>query len=58
MSLKLQFRILTDFGGQMLSFDGNWHAGEVCSSQLTHHFNCTGQMADSMWASSMPMSML
>ncbi|CDQ79666.1 unnamed protein product [Oncorhynchus mykiss] len=32
----------------MLTFGGYWHAGEVCSSQINHGFNCTGQMADSV----------
>jgi hypothetical protein len=25
----LQFGVVTDFSGQMLTFDGHWHAGEV-----------------------------
>ena len=33
----------------MLTFDGHWHAGEVCSSLINPSFNCTGQMADSVW---------
>jgi hypothetical protein len=33
----------------MLTFDGHWHAGEVYSSWMNHGFNCTGQMADSMY---------
>ena len=44
----LQFSIVTDFSGQMLTFDGHWHAGEVCSSQMNPCFNCTGQMANSI----------
>jgi hypothetical protein len=39
--------IITDFSGQMLTFDCHWHAGEVCSSRMYPGFNCTGQMADS-----------
>ena len=42
----LQFGIVTDFSGQMLTFDGHWHAVEVCSSQMNPVFNYTGQMAD------------
>jgi hypothetical protein len=33
----------------MLTFDGLWHAGEVCSSQMNHGFNCTEQMAESLY---------
>jgi hypothetical protein len=46
----------------MLTFDGHWHAGEVCSLQMNPGFNCTGQMANSeygvMWASGLLMSTL
>jgi hypothetical protein len=42
----LQLGVVTDFSGQMLTFDGHRHAGEVCSSWLNYGFNCTGQMAD------------
>ena len=47
---------------EMLTFNGHWHAGEVCSSQMNPGFNCTEQMADSVydivWASGLLMSML
>jgi hypothetical protein len=33
----------------MLTFDGHWHAREVCPSQVNHGFNCTGQMADNIY---------
>ncbi len=39
---------MTDLSGQMLTFDGVWHFGEVFSSQMNTGFHCTGQMADSM----------
>ena len=29
----------------MLTFDGHWHAVEVCSSWINPSFNCTGQTA-------------
>jgi hypothetical protein len=35
--------------GKMLTFDGHWQAGEVCSSWINRGFNCTGQMADNMY---------
>ncbi|KAL0203605.1 hypothetical protein M9458_001623, partial [Cirrhinus mrigala] len=34
--------------GQMLTFDGIWHFGEVFSSWMNPGFHCTGQMADSI----------
>jgi hypothetical protein len=44
----------------MLTFDGHWHAEEVCSSQINAGFNCAKQMADSMygavWVSGLLMS--
>ena len=33
--------VVTDFSWQMLTFDGHWHAGEVCSSWINPGFNCT-----------------
>ena len=39
-------RVKNDFSLQMLTYDGHWHAGVVCSSRLNPGFNCTGQMAD------------
>ena len=33
----------------MLTFDGQWHAGEVCSSRRNPSYNCTRQMADSVY---------
>jgi hypothetical protein len=32
--------------GQMLTFIGPWHAGEVCSSRMNPGFSCIGKMAD------------
>ncbi len=58
----LQFVIVTDLNGQMLTFDGVWHFGEVFSSQIYPGFHWTGQMADRMcgvvWVSGLLMSML
>jgi hypothetical protein len=47
----------------MLTFDGYWHAGEVFRfTRMNPGFNCTGQMADSvygvMWANDLLMSLL
>ncbi len=51
-----------NLNGQMLTFDGVLHFGEVFSSQMNLGFHCTGQMADSvygvMWVSSLLMSTL
>ncbi len=44
-----QFVIVTDLSGQMLTFDGVWHFGEVFSSRMNPGFHCTGQMADSLY---------
>ncbi len=41
--------IVTDLSGQMLTFDGIWHFGEVFSSRIIPGFHCTGQMADSVY---------
>ncbi len=38
-----------DLSGQMLTFDGVWHFGEVFSSRINPGFHCTGQMADSVY---------
>ena len=43
----LKFGIVTNFSVKMHTFDGPWHAGEVCSSLMNPGLNCTGQMADS-----------
>ncbi len=57
-----QFVIVTGFSGQMLTFDGVWHFGEVFSSRMNHGFHCTGQMAGSLygvvWVSGLLMSTL
>ncbi len=62
VSTWLQFVVLTDLSGQMLTFDGIWHFGEVFSSRMNPGFHCTGQMADSVygvvWVSSLLMSTL
>ncbi len=58
----LQFVIVTDLSGQMLTFDGVWHFGEVFSSRMNPGFHCTGQMADSVygvvWVNGLLMSTL
>ncbi len=62
VSTWLQFVVVTDLSGQMLTFDGAWHFGEVFSSQMNPGFHCTGQMADSVygvvWVSGLLMSTL
>ncbi len=62
LSTWLQFVVITDLSGQMLTFDGVWHFGEVFSSRMNPGFHCTGQMADSMygvmWLSGLLMSTL
>ena len=40
----MQFDVITEFSGKMLTFDGHWHTGEVCSSWINPSFNFTGQM--------------
>ena len=40
----MQVGVVTGFSWQMLTFDGHWHSGEVCSSQMKPGFNCTGQI--------------
>ncbi len=58
----LQFIVVTDLSGQMLTFDGVWHFGEVFSSRMNPGFLSTGQMADSVygvvWVSGLLMSAL
>ncbi len=49
VSTWLQFVVVTDLSGPMLTFDGVWHFGEVFSSQMNTGFHCTGQMADSVY---------
>ncbi len=62
VSTWLQFVVVTDLSGQMLTFDGVWHFEEVFSSRMNPGFHCTGQMADSVygvvWVSGLLMSML
>ncbi len=62
VSTWLQFVVVTDLSGQMLTFDGVWHFGEVFSSRMNPGFHCTGQMADSVygvvWVSGLLMSTL
>ncbi len=62
VSTWLQFVVVTDLSGQMLTFDGVWHFGEVFSHLMNPGFHCTGQMADSvygiMWVSGLLMSTL
>ncbi len=54
--------VVTDVSGQMLTFDGIWHFGEVFSSRMNPVFHCTGQMPDSVygvvWVSGLLMSTL
>ncbi len=38
-----------DLIGQMLTFDGVWHFGEVFSSRINPGFHCTGQMTNSVY---------
>ncbi len=40
----LQFVVITDLSGQMLTFYGIWHFEEVFSSWMNPGFHCTGQM--------------
>ncbi len=49
VSNSLQFIVVTDLSGIMLTFDGVWHFGEVFSSQMNPGFHCTGQMAHTVW---------
>ncbi len=62
VSTWLQFVVVIDLNGQMLTFDGVWHFGEVFSSRMNPGFHCTGQMADSMygvmWVNGLLMSTL
>ncbi len=62
VSTWLQFVVITDLSGQMLTFDGVWHFGEVFSSRMNPGFHCAGQMADSLfgvvWVSGLLMSIL
>ncbi len=62
VSTWLQFVIVTDLSGQMLTFDGVLHFREVFSSRMNPGFHYTGQMADSVygivWVSGLLMSML
>ncbi len=45
----LQFVVVTDLSGQMLTFDGVCHFGEVFSWKMNRGFHCTGQMVDSVY---------
>ncbi len=62
VSTWLQFVIVTDLSGKMLTFDCIWHFGEVFSSQINPGFHCTEQMADRVygvvWVSGLLMSTL
>ncbi len=62
VSTWLQFVFVTDLSGQIITFDGVWHFGEVFSSRMNPGFHCTGQMADSVygvvWVSGLLMSTL
>ncbi len=55
VSTWLQFVTITILSGQMLTFNGVWHFGEVFSSQINPGFHCTGRwqtacMASCGWA--------
>ncbi len=62
VSTWLQFIVVIDLSGQMLTFDGVWYFGKVFSSRMNPSFHCTGQMTDSVygvvWVSGLLMSML
>ncbi len=62
VSTWLQFVVVTDLSGELLTFDGIWHFGEMFYSLMNPGFHLTGQMADSMygvvWVSSFLMSTL
>ncbi len=62
VSTWLQFVIVTDLSGKMLTFDYIWHFGEVFSSRMNPGFHCTWQMADRVygvvWVSGLLMSTL
>ncbi len=62
VSTWLQFVVVTNLSGEMLTFNGVWHFGEVFSSRMNPGFHCTGQIADSVygvvWVSGLLMSML
>ncbi len=62
VSTWLQFVVVTDLSGQMLTFEAVWHFGEVFSSWINPGFHCTEQMADSVygivWVSGLLMSTL
>ncbi len=45
----MQFVVVTDLSGQILTNDGVWHFGEVFPSWMNPSFHCTGQMADSVY---------
>ncbi len=42
VSTWLQLVIVTNLSGQMLTFNGVWHFGEVFSSRMNPGFHCTG----------------
>ncbi len=55
VSTWLQFVVVTDLSGQMLTFDGVWHFGEVLSSRMILVFTVQGRwqtacMALCRWA--------
>ncbi len=62
VSTWLQFIVVTDLSGQMLTFDGVWHFGEVFSSRINPGFHSTRQIADwvygVVWVSGLLMSTL
>jgi hypothetical protein len=39
----IQFGVVTNLIGKMVTLNGHWHAGQVCSSQINPGFKCTGQ---------------
>ncbi len=57
----LQFVVVTDLSGQMLTFDGVWHFGEVFSSRMNPGFHCKGRwqtVYGIVWVSGLLMSTL
>ncbi len=47
----LQFVVVTDLSGQMLTFDGVWHFGEVFSSRMNPGFTLQGRWQTACMAS-------
>ncbi|KAG1957867.1 hypothetical protein F2P79_007735 [Pimephales promelas] len=50
VSAGLQFILVTDLSGLILTFDAVWHFRELFSPRMNPGFHCTGQMADTVYA--------